>query len=470
MDDGQLNPNNEIQTEESVALRSILRKKTTRDFFQDVWQKRAVIFQSCRGGHSAVDFSADGSWNDEKMQDSPLEEMIHQGWHILPRLLHQAEIGKASQQDDENPPEHMVPLLFQNRELKNPDEISKLYGTSLFAAYLDGCSVVLNHGDLLSPWIAALCQDLQKSFPHAYANCYLTPPNSQAVKAHADDRDVLVIQLIGSKNWQVYEKVPVPYPYPHEQVGKEGIPVPQQVLDGPVAVSTTLQPGDVLYMPRGFVHQARCSTSLSFHLTVALATHDWSLAGTVSAATQAALTRVVDFRKSIFPTAADPKELQLQVDMAMKMIQEQVTAESILDKLNSRLENHNRRAFSSRMQLIHSARFPSTTERGQQEDIVGQKAAKQVTLASTVRAATQAERALVPRNESQPQGLNVRAEIADSITAIISNLKSDPNIRCKVVDLRSLMPVPNALVCDLALLSLAKRAVELGALAVVLNS
>jgi hypothetical protein len=39
--------------------------------------------------------------------------------------------------------------------------------------------------------------------------------------------------------------------------------------------------------------------------------------------------------------------------------------------------------------------------------------------------------------------------------------------RCRVIDLRSLLPAPNPLVCDLALLSLAKQAVELGAVAIV---
>ena len=41
-----------------------------------------------------------------------------------------------------------------------------------FAAYLDGCSVVINHADGQSPWLAALCDDLQQggTFPHACAN------------------------------------------------------------------------------------------------------------------------------------------------------------------------------------------------------------------------------------------------------------------------------------------------------------
>jgi hypothetical protein len=58
--------------------------------------------------------------------------------------------------------------------------------------------------------------------PHAFANLYATPPCAQAVAAHADDRDVFVLQVSGAKAWRVYGAPPVPLPYPNEQVG-EGI-------------------------------------------------------------------------------------------------------------------------------------------------------------------------------------------------------------------------------------------------------
>lgn len=65
---------------------------------------------------------------------------------------------------------------------------------------------------------------------------------------------------------------------PNEQVGKADKPVPSDATSPErVLVNTTLHQGDVLYIPRGFVHEARTSNDApSFHLTVALATHDWS--------------------------------------------------------------------------------------------------------------------------------------------------------------------------------------------------
>jgi ribosomal protein L16 Arg81 hydroxylase len=122
---------------------------------------------------------------------------------------------------------------------------------SWMAAVLNGCSCVVNHADQSSPWIAAVCQDLQLSLPYTYANAYVTPAHSQAVAALADDRDVLVVQIVGSKQWKVYKTVAIPFPNPHEQVGKQDtLPVPNTVLNGPMLYDTILVPGDVLHLPR----------------------------------------------------------------------------------------------------------------------------------------------------------------------------------------------------------------------------
>ena len=167
----------------SNTLSSIFRggNTTRQQFFQEIWQRHAKYFPF--SGDNANLSPSDGTWRDDEMNEYPLEEILNNGWFVVQKILEQAE---EKCKEDEN----FVPLIFHNRKLKDPNEIKSLYGKSLFAPYLDGCSVVLNHGDLLSPWISKLCLDLQNEFPHAYANCYLTPPNSQAVPPHADDRDV----------------------------------------------------------------------------------------------------------------------------------------------------------------------------------------------------------------------------------------------------------------------------------------
>ena len=155
------------------------------------------------------------------------------------------------------------------------------------AAYLDGASLIVNHAEVASTGVAALCRALRADdFPHAFGNLYVTPPVGRAVDAHADDRDVLVLQLEGQKAWRVYGPAPIPYPAPDEQVGKHGLPVPPAaVASSRLLFDATLHEGDVLYIPRGFVHEATTGADApSLHLTLALPSHDWSWASLAAAA------------------------------------------------------------------------------------------------------------------------------------------------------------------------------------------
>ena len=119
---------------------------------------------------------------------------------------------------------------------------------SAAAAYLDGSSLIVNHAERCSAGVYALCAALRRDVPHAFANMYLTPPHARAVDAHADDRDVLVLQLEGSKRWRVWPDPPVVRPGAHEQVGKAELPVPAAVWAA-TPQELTLARGDVRSPP-----------------------------------------------------------------------------------------------------------------------------------------------------------------------------------------------------------------------------
>ena len=70
---------------------------------------------------------------------------------------------------------------------------------SAFAGYINGCSIVINHVETLWRPLYDFCSYLLQDLPHAYCNLYLTPPGAQAVPAHSDDRDVLILQVKGMK-------------------------------------------------------------------------------------------------------------------------------------------------------------------------------------------------------------------------------------------------------------------------------
>ncbi len=497
---------------ESV-MESLLKNAniTWKDFLETIWEHKCHRF-------------AFGTDESETSTKNIWRKTVLDGWEVLTHMLDTTHPMCARNDEEPNNNNNnstnedavSPPLLFRNLQpMDDPEEIRKSFGSSLYRAYLAGNSIVWNHADVVSPEVANLCQDLQRHFPHAYANAYLTPPHSQTVPAHADDRDVLVFQLVGKKHWTVYDKIPIPHPYPHQQVGKAGIPVPKAVTKGPKAFDGCLVPGDVLYLPRGMVHEANTDTKmvadplqnssdLSFHITVALATHDWTLGGNLGRMIQNKLSELPtsidsiignNIRRSLLPTSettndsngeesnqnlvpcggsiVDAQALQKRLDNVFSMLSSQITAQSILHEMNQRIELHNAQATGKRRSLKtqqqqQQQQQQQETACSKSDDIVGPIAAKSVTLDTLLRAATSAERehAQTMLTSASAAGLTVRDGVGDDVAAVVGAIKGGALAR--VGKFRNLTSdSAESSLCDLTAVSLAKRAVELGAFCIV---
>ncbi|KAJ8267130.1 hypothetical protein GJAV_G00138820 [Gymnothorax javanicus] len=93
------------------------------------------------------------------------------------------------------------------------------------------------------------------------SNVYITPEKSQGLPPHHDDVEVFILQLEGQKHWRLYQPtVPLAREYGLEP--EEGIGRPTHDI--------TLKAGDLLYFPRGTVHQADTPVGVehSTHLTI----------------------------------------------------------------------------------------------------------------------------------------------------------------------------------------------------------
>ncbi|KAG5495743.1 hypothetical protein JIQ42_02603 [Leishmania sp. Namibia] len=94
-------------------------------------------------------------------------------------------------------------------------------------------------------------------------NSYWTPANSQGFAPHYDDVDVFLLQLEGEKRWCLYdppERADVLTRHSSEDFVPEQFPTPKHTI--------ALKAGDVLYMPRGMVHQGKTALkSHSLHIT-----------------------------------------------------------------------------------------------------------------------------------------------------------------------------------------------------------
>ena len=559
------------QDEESRSLQYLFGggPEAVSTFFDQVYQNSCAVYstpqrhdRTCSIHPTASFQPQDQSWNLERALENPLRCLVEQGWEVLCDLLdqpwqqqkqqlkqHQATTPAAAETTETAATaldDDLTPILFRDRTRISMEECVSKYSfldshccsrsnnsddhnISLWGAFLDGCSVVMNHCDRVSPWVAALCQDLQRSVPHAYANAYVTPAQSQAVPPHADDRDVFVVQVYGRKHWRVYQNIPIPHPYPHEQVGKDdpALPVPTSVLQGPLLLDLTLQPGDCLYLPRGYVHEARSGPDeCSFHVTVACATHDWTLAGWLTETAERLWTGQIPLRRAVdrnwgrqrpldqrrhrsnFVSDAHKQEEATQrqalLDGALQLLREEITVSTVEEALRSKYERHNQRAAQVRLPLMASYSTLIQTTRSIHTTVtVGRAAASTVTLQSWIRAATLAEKeqllvswrerqhhhqqqqlslSSMPTQTPTPRvGLHVRTETYDGILALLKELQQPIPRQFQTVATLVLQQQQQQqqekqeqgstdnlqLICSLTLLSMVRRCVELGALAVV---
>lgn len=171
-----------------------------------------------------------------------------------------------------------------------PDDVMAMYHTAgpslkmfksgepselndFMAGYIDGVSLIINQADRTSPVLMDLCRALAKvHFMHTFCVAYLTPPKSQAVRLHTDDQDVFLMQVWGKKQWTI-RNAPKLLCYSEEMLGKD-VPVPPELIGDPI-MEFTIEAGDILYLPRGYLHEAATGEEHSLHITVTMPTSDY---------------------------------------------------------------------------------------------------------------------------------------------------------------------------------------------------
>ncbi|KAM6311894.1 ribosomal oxygenase 1 [Aegotheles albertisi] len=165
--------------------------------------------------------------------------------------------------------------------------------------YQNGCSLRLLSPQAFSPTVWHFLSILQEHFGSmAGANTYLTPPGTQGFAPHYDDIEAFVLQLEGKKHWRVYSP----------RTGAEVLPqfssanLTQAELGEPM-LETVLEAGDLLYFPRGFIHQGNCLPDAhSLHITVSsYQRNSWGdlLEKLLPAALQMALEEDVEYRRGL---------------------------------------------------------------------------------------------------------------------------------------------------------------------------
>jgi bifunctional lysine-specific demethylase and histidyl-hydroxylase NO66 len=183
----------------------------------------------------------------------------------------------------------------------------------VLAAFDDGATIVLQALHRQWPAVARFCRDLELVLTHpVQANAYVTPATSQGFAVHHDTHDVFVLQTHGHKRWRVYEPVV-------ERPGKEQPWSRSRTDPGEPILEAELSPGDCLYLPRGFPHDAVAREEVSIHITVGIPATTWV---DVWRQVLADLPEHVPFREALpIGFAEDPTALAEEMAVRVKELQ-----------------------------------------------------------------------------------------------------------------------------------------------------
>ena len=131
----------------------------------------------------------------------------------------------------------------------------------------DGATLVLQALHRNWPPLVRFGSRLSAELGHpVQINCYLTPPQNQGFAPHYDTHDVFVLQVAGRKRWAAHRPV-LTDPLPGQDWEQRRAAVAARAAEPPL-LDLVLQPGDALYLPRGFIHSATAQGETSIHLTV----------------------------------------------------------------------------------------------------------------------------------------------------------------------------------------------------------
>jgi quercetin dioxygenase-like cupin family protein len=173
----------------------------------------------------------------------------------------------------------------------------------IYAHFRAGKTLIHGGLNLTRPNLRALARSMTERFAaKSEAVAFLTPAGQQG-GTHSDPTDVYVIQLEGTKRWQIWATPKV------RRAGddKDSFPsLPDPVLD------LSLQPGDVLYIPHATPHRASAEGSISLHITIVAGPRMWG--HHLLSAVQDILHNGPEFWDTPYLDDASPQEMVLKIE------------------------------------------------------------------------------------------------------------------------------------------------------------
>lgn len=169
-----------------------------------------------------------------------------------------------------------IDLLRSSEQLRYRGSAEGLTPAQLWHQFDLGISLRIFECNRFNRKIQDLCTELEQLFAcPVTVNLYCSGSHTKALAKHHDGHCVFVAQVFGSKKWTVYgppAELPLEFPpklrfrrTSEGETDSYNIPAPDA---HEVLMQAELLTGDLLYVPRGFAHEARTTGNFSVHLTV----------------------------------------------------------------------------------------------------------------------------------------------------------------------------------------------------------
>jgi hypothetical protein len=255
-----------------------------------------------------------------------------------------------------------IRIFHQGQQIEGADYTEHwLYGRERFDRIIDRARVLdwLSKGATINllglerawPPIMRVNRSLEEETGYpVHTTAFLTPRLADNIPAHYDMVEFFCLQVAGRKTWRIW---------------KPDRPLP--LVDGPDASNRVyckdhkalrrerevgdylLEPGDTLYVPRGWIHQAVTIGEPSLHVTIGVNVHRWlTLIEHLARAGIRRLAEDVEFRRALPPRGSPSRPEASDVSQKIFMRMSEVLREFMNESLEQGLREIDRALLDGR--------------------------------------------------------------------------------------------------------------------------
>jgi Cupin superfamily protein len=299
-------------------LSALLRPLSIERFFAEHWESKPLLLQ--RG---------DSTYYNPVLTIADIEQYVSRGDARYP-ALRLAKGGKFYA-----PEAYTYDVKYGDEVFRGISDLERI-----FTEYSAGATVTLPALHLGWAPLGRLCRQLENELDHSvHTNAYLTPANTAGFTPHYDTHEVFVLQIAGVKRWRVY---PPPLVLPHRN---QPFSPERYVLPPAPLMELDLAAGDLLYLPRGYVHTTTTTGHFSAHVTIGITAYTW--VEMLSEAIQSSLD-LPEFRRALPPGFAHRpetrRELSLRLPELLDRLRDALDAEAVSERFVTKIQNTRQRA------------------------------------------------------------------------------------------------------------------------------